>query len=148
MRSCLCNCFYIHSSFCRIHDHVFASCPIEQHRHIVFTRLRSSRIIHIFSDQYLVYFFSFWGCLRSNQLHSDNISSNSFQFFKIFREFDPTSFSAPTSVNLRLDHMPIGSCSFCKLFGRSNSLSSCFCYDTSLNGYSKTREHFLSLIFV
>ena len=123
-----CDCFNVHSPFSRIHDHVAPCGTVQQDRDIKFTGFAFSWVVHIFRNQYLVHGFTRWWCLRSYQLHADDLICNASYLIKVFSQLDASPFSTSTRMDLCFDHVPACSSGFGELFCGFNSFVSSVCH--------------------
>ena len=142
------DCFYIHSAFCRIHDHIAAWSTVKQYRHIKLIRFCGARIIHIFSHQDLVYGFPFRRGLWGNKLHPKNLIWNRLHFIQRFSEFYTATFASASSVHLGLDDVPSSSRLFGKCFGSCYCLIRSWSHITTLDFNAKLVENIFALVFV
>src|SRR5690606_784273 len=116
--------------------------------HIEFFGLAVSWIIHVFSDQDLVYLLSFGRSLWSDQVHSDDLSCDGFNLLKVLGKFHPATFTTSTCMNLSFDHMPAGTGLFSEFFCSFYCFFCILGYYSALDANAKTAQDLFSLIFV
>jgi hypothetical protein len=140
--------FDVHAAVGAVHDHRLAGSAVQEYGHVELRCGGLTRVVHVFSDEYLVNFLAFGRRLRRNQHHTDDLLGALAHLVQVLGELYTSAFSTATCVHLGLHDMPTGTGLLGQLLRGCYGLVGSCCDDSALNAHPVGSENFFALVFV
>ncbi len=145
----------VHAAFGAGHDHVAVLGTIQQNRQVKFLWFVGAGIVHVFGDEYLIDLFALGARLMRHQHFAQKIFGNRPHVLNRLGQSHTALFAAlhlslaaTTGVNLRLDHVPLGTRLLAEVAGHFHGLVGRIGHDAFLNADAEFFKNALALVFV